>query len=78
MSDYCQRPLRACGWVSGGGNSPACGGIAQCDRLRRHVGVLPDDGKTLSKLVSLTDERFEEMIDNGTINSNMGRENMEE
>lgn len=51
--------------------------VAECKRLPRHVGELPDDGKTLSKLVSLSDERFQELLDNGTIHSNMGRKDMD-
>ncbi len=51
--------------------------IAGCARLRPHAGVLPDDSTTLGKLVSLTDERFQELIDGGTINPNMGRKDMD-
>ena len=47
--------------------------IVECERLARHVGLLPDDSKTLSKLASLTDERFQELLDDGTINPKMGR-----
>ena len=36
--------------------------VAECKRLPRHVGVLPDDGYTLSKLVSLPDERWQELL----------------
>ena len=50
--------------------------IAKCPRLPRHVGALPADGKTLSKLVSLTDERFQDLLDDGTIHPNMGRKDM--
>ncbi len=64
--------------AAGGGCQAAgrCGDnlrIAKCERLPPHAGVLPDDSTTLSKLVSLTDERFQELIDDGTINPNMGR-----
>ncbi len=34
-------------------------------RLFRHGGILPDDVKTLSKLVSLTDERCQDLVDDG-------------
>ena len=51
--------------------------IAECERLVRHVGPLPDDTVILSKLVSLSDERFQEMIDDGTIHPNMGRADMD-
>ena len=47
--------------------------IAGCKRLIPHAGLLPDDSTTLSKLVSLADERFQELLDDGTIHSNMGR-----
>ncbi len=50
--------------------------IAECQRLFRHAGILPDDSTTLSKLVSLTDERYQELLDNGTIHPNMGRNDM--
>ena len=52
--------------------------IAECGRLRPHAGVLPDDSTTLSKLVSLSDERFQELLNDGTINPNMGRNDMSE
>ncbi len=42
-----------------------------------HVGTLPDDTNTLSKLVSLTAERFQELTDDGTINPTMGRKDMD-
>ena len=51
--------------------------IAGCKQLGPHAGLLPDDSTTLSKLVSLTDERFRELIDDGTINPNMGRKDGE-
>ncbi len=51
--------------------------IAGCKRLGPHAGLLPDDSTTLSKLVSLTEERFQELIDAGTINPNMGRKDMD-
>ena len=51
--------------------------IAGCERLVPHAGSLPDDSTTLSKLVALTDERFQEMIDDGTIHPNMGRTDMD-
>ena len=40
------------------------------------MGALPDDSTTLSKLVSLSDERFQELLDDGTIHPNMGRNDM--
>ncbi len=50
--------------------------IAECQRLFRHAGILPGDSTTLSKLVSLTDERYQELLDNGTIHPNMGRKDI--
>ena len=47
-------------------------------RLVPHAGLLPDDSTTLSKLVSLSDERFQELLNDGTINQNMGRNDMSE
>ena len=34
------------------------------------------DTTTLGKLCSLTDDRFKELLDNGTIHPNMGRDDM--
>ena len=48
------------------------------ERLTPHAGSLPDDSTTLSKLVSLSDDRFQELIDDGTINPKMGRNDMSE
>ena len=35
---------------------------------------MPDDSTTLSKLVSLSDERFQELLDNGTVMGPLGRD----
>ena len=50
--------------------------IAKDERLRRHGGALPSDSNTLGMLVSLTDERFHELLDDGTIHPKMKRNDM--
>ena len=42
------------------------------------AGVYAVLAKTLSKLISLSDDRFQELIDDGTINPKMGRNDMSE
>ena len=50
--------------------------VSESARLRQHAAVLPSDATTLDKLRNLTDERFQELLDNGTIHPNMGRNDM--
>ncbi len=50
--------------------------IAGDSRLAPHAGLLPSDSTTLGKICSLTDERFHELLDNGTIHPSMGRNDM--
>ncbi len=52
--------------------TPTCRRIAGCKRLRPHAGVLPDDSTTLDKLVTLSDERFQKLIDDGHHQSENG------
>ena len=50
--------------------------IAGSERLRPHAAVLPADSTTLGKLCSLTDERFHDLLEDGTIHASMGRNDM--
>ncbi len=55
-----------------GGISPACG-VSPDPRLIHHDGLIPDDVNTLNKLCALSDDRFQELLDNGTIHPDMPR-----
>ncbi len=50
--------------------------VREDERLRQHAAVLPSDATTLDKLRGLTDDRFQELLNNGTIHPNMGRNDM--
>ena len=50
--------------------------IAEDDRIARHGGLMPSDHKILSKLCSLTDERFHDLLEDGTIHSKMKRDDI--
>jgi hypothetical protein len=47
--------------------------IAESERLLRHVGALPPDAVSMNKLIALSDDRFQEMLENGAISPGMKR-----
>ncbi len=47
--------------------------VAESDKLRRHVAVLPSDTYTLDKLRALSDGRFNELLEDGRIHPGMKR-----
>ena len=79
-----RKDLAALGSIAGEQkDTPSCGGIAgrliriaKDKRLRQHAALLPADSTTLGKLCSLTDERFHELLEDGTIHVSMGRNDM--
>ena len=47
--------------------------IAESKCVVQHAGQHPSDAGTVDRLVSLTAERFHDLMDNGTIHASMGR-----
>ena len=63
--------------------TPACGGIAgrliriaEDKRLFPHAGTLPTDSTVVDKICALPDDRFQELLADGTIHPKLNRNAM--